>query len=113
MEHGDRAGSYLSDSPAMNGDARLPCVTPNHPLRFAIEMHGPFPDRSWTDSVHEVEALGYSTMFVPDHFDEGFGPVAALASAAAVTDTLKVGALVFDCDFRHPAVHARELATID
>ena len=36
-----------------------------------------------------------------------------MASAAAVTTTLRVGALVFDCDFRHPAVLARELATID
>jgi probable F420-dependent oxidoreductase len=52
-------------------------------------------------------------MFVPDHFDEGLGPIAAMASAAAVTTTLRVGALVFDCDYRHPAVLARELATID
>ena len=63
--------------------------------------------------MREVEALGYSTLFVPDHFDEGFGPIAAMASAAAVTTTLKVGALVFDCDYRHPAVLAREMATID
>jgi probable F420-dependent oxidoreductase len=52
-------------------------------------------------------------MFVPDHFDEGLGPITAMATAAAVTTTLNVGALVFDCDFRHPAVLARELATID
>jgi probable F420-dependent oxidoreductase len=63
--------------------------------------------------VREIEALGYSTLFVPDHFDEGPGPIAAMAAAAAVTSTLIVGALVFDCDFRHPAVLARELATID
>ena len=30
-----------------------------------------------------------------------------------LTTTLKVGALVFDCDYRHPAVLARELASID
>jgi alkanesulfonate monooxygenase SsuD/methylene tetrahydromethanopterin reductase-like flavin-dependent oxidoreductase (luciferase family) len=41
------------------------------------------------------------------------GPIAALATAAAITTTLNVGPLVFDCDFRHPAVLARELATID
>jgi probable F420-dependent oxidoreductase len=52
-------------------------------------------------------------VFVPDHFDEGYGPIAALAVAAAVTTTLNVGPLVLDCDFRHPAVLARELATID
>jgi probable F420-dependent oxidoreductase len=36
-----------------------------------------------------------------------------MAAAAAVTTELNVGSLVFDCDFRHPAVLARELATID
>ena len=36
-----------------------------------------------------------------------------MAAAAAVTTTLNVGSLVFDCDYRHPAVLARELATID
>ncbi len=84
-----------------------------HLFRFGVELHGPFEGRTWTDSVRELEALGYSTMFVPDHFDEGFGPLAAMASAAAVTTTLRVGSLVFDCDYRHPAVLARELATID
>src|ERR1700710_2757284 len=83
------------------------------PFRFAADMQAPFEGRSWVDSAREVEALGYSTLFVPDHFDEGYGPIAALASAAAVTTTLNVGALVLDCDFRHPAVLARELASID
>ena len=76
-------------------------------------MQHPLDGMTWADSVREVEALGYSTIFVPDHFDEGLGPIAAMATAAAVTTTLNVGSLVFDCDYRHPAVLARELATID
>lgn len=83
------------------------------PFRFAAELHAPLPGRSWADSARELEALGYSTMFVPDHFDEGPGPIAAMACAATATTQLVVGTLVFDCDFRHPAVLARELATID
>ncbi len=83
------------------------------PFRFGAEMLGAFEGRTWTDSVREVETLGYSTLFAPDHFDEGIGPITALASAAAVTTTLNVGTLVFDTDFRHPAVLARELASID
>jgi len=85
----------------------------SHPFRFAVDLQRPFEGSTWTDTVREVEALGYSSMFVPDHFDEGLGPIAAMATAAAVTTTLRVGSLVFDCDFRHPAVLARELATID
>jgi len=82
-------------------------------FRFGIELHGARDGLSWTDTVREVEALGYSTLFVPDHFDEGIGPIVAMATAIAVTTTLNVGSLVFDCDYRHPAVLARELATID
>ena len=86
-----------------------------HPrrFRFAVELHEPLPGRTWLDSAREVEQLGYSTVFLPDHFDEGPGPIAAAAAFAAVTRTLNVGILVLDCDFRHPAVLARELATID
>ena len=50
-----------------------------HPrrFRFAADLHSPLPGMTWLDSVREVEQLGYSTLFVPDHFDEGFGPIAA------------------------------------
>jgi probable F420-dependent oxidoreductase len=82
-------------------------------FRFATELHQPLDGRSWGDSAKEAEQLGYSTVFFPDHFDEGPGPIAAMAVCAAATTTLNVGALVLDCDFRHPAVLARELATID
>src|SRR3954463_6075209 len=84
-----------------------------HPFRFAIDCQAPFAGRSLADTARDAEGLGYSTLFVPDHFDEGFGPIAAMATAAAVTATLNVGTLVLDCDFRHPAVLARELASID
>jgi len=83
------------------------------PFRFAADLQESLPGRSFADSAREIEALGYSTVFVPDHFDEGLGPITAMAVAAAATTTLHVGSLVLDCDFRHPAVLARELASID
>ncbi|MCP4436608.1 MAG: TIGR03621 family F420-dependent LLM class oxidoreductase [Actinomycetia bacterium] len=83
------------------------------PFRFAVQMDGPLEGRSWVDSCREMEDLGYDTIMVPDHFDEGLGPISAMAAAAAVTSTIKVAPLVLDCDFRHPAPLARELATID
>jgi probable F420-dependent oxidoreductase len=83
------------------------------PFRFGVELHSAFAGQTWSDTVRELEGLGYSTLFVPDHFDEGLGPITAMATAIAVTSTLKVGSLVFDCDFRHPAVLARELASLD
>jgi probable F420-dependent oxidoreductase len=82
-------------------------------FRFGVEMQGPFNGLSWAESARRLETWGYSTLFVPDHFHEGFGPIAAMATAAVATTTLRVGPMVFACDFRHPAVLARELATID
>jgi probable F420-dependent oxidoreductase len=60
-----------------------------------------------------VESLGYSTLSLPDHFGDQLGPIAALMSAADATTTLRIGSLVFDNDYRHPAVLAKEAATLD
>jgi probable F420-dependent oxidoreductase len=87
-------------------------MTPR-PFRFGVEMMEPFEGSTWADSARELEALGYATLFAPDHFDEGYGPITAMATAAAATTSLRVATAVFAADFRHPAVLARELASID
>ena len=50
---------------------------------------------------------------MPDHFGEELAPLPAIAMAAAHTTTLHVGSLVFDNDYKHPAILAKEAATID
>jgi probable F420-dependent oxidoreductase len=52
-------------------------------------------------------------LVVPDHFRDHLAPVPALVAAALATTRLRVGSLVFSNDFRHPAVLAKEAATID
>jgi len=86
-----------------------------HPrrFRFGVQLHGPFAGLTWAQTAQRVEELGYSTLFLPDHFSDQWGPIAAMAAAAACTTTLKVGTLVFDNDYRHPVVLAKEMATID
>lgn len=86
-----------------------------HPrtFRFGVEMPRPFPGRTWADSARHLEDLGYSTLLVPDHLHSELGPIAAMATAAAATTTLRVAPMVLACDFRNPAVLAKELATID
>jgi probable F420-dependent oxidoreductase len=86
-----------------------------HPrtFRFGVEMPRPFDGMSWADSARRLEDLGYSTLLVPDHFHSGFGPITAMATAAAATTTLRVAPMVLACDFRHPAALAKELASID
>ncbi|MEM9041958.1 MAG: TIGR03621 family F420-dependent LLM class oxidoreductase, partial [Actinomycetota bacterium] len=46
-------------------------------------------------------------------FGDQLAPIAALSTAAAVTEQLRVGTLVFANDYRHPAVLAKEMATLD
>jgi probable F420-dependent oxidoreductase len=82
-------------------------------FRFGVEMMGPFDGMSWADSARRLESLGYSTLFVPDHFHEGLGPITAMTAAAMATTALKVAPMVLNTDLRHPAVLARELASID
>jgi alkanesulfonate monooxygenase SsuD/methylene tetrahydromethanopterin reductase-like flavin-dependent oxidoreductase (luciferase family) len=65
---------------------------PLHPFRFGVEMMEPFEGMTWADSARELEALGYATLFAPDHFDEGLGPITAMATAAAATTELTVAA---------------------
>ena len=48
---------------------------------------------------------------MPDHFGEELAPMPAIAMAAAHTTTLKIGALVFDNDYKHPAILAVMRAT--
>lgn len=82
-------------------------------FRFGVQLRGPFDGMDWAATAQRVEELGFSAMFMPDHFNDQLGPVAAMAAAAAATTSLLVGALVFDNDYRHPVVLAKEMATID
>lgn len=63
--------------------------------------------------ARKAEDIGVSVLTVADHLDDQLAPIAALMAAADATTTLRVGTLVFANDYRHPAVLAREAATID
>ena len=82
-------------------------------FRFGADLSGPLPGLSWAATIRRIEDLGFSTVFVPDHFDEQFGPFTALAAAAAASPTITLGTLVLDNDYRHPVVTAKEVATLD
>ncbi len=80
-------------------------------FRFGVQLSS-LPAESWIDDLRRIEALGYSSVFWPDHFGAQWEPVAALAAAAAVTERLRIGSLVYDVDYRHPVVLAKAAATI-
>lgn len=84
------------------------------PFRFGTGLFKASSAREFADGARRIESLGYDVFVVPDHFHtDGLGPVAALLAAANATQSLRVGSTVFDNDFRHPALLAKEAATLD
>lgn len=88
-------------------------MTSHRPFRFGVQASNATSRAAWADLARRAEANGFSCLTMPDHFDDQLAPVPALMAAADATTTLRVGALVFDNDYKHPAVLAKELATID
>ena len=81
------------------------------PFRFGTQVRG-LPARDWAAHARRIESLGYSSALVPDHFQGQWEPVAFQAAAAAVTERLRVGTLVYGIDYRHPVVLAMSAATV-
>lgn len=87
--------------------------TPPRPFRFGLQASGPADPQGWTELCRKVEDLGYSTLSLADHFSNLLAPFPALAVAAGVTTRLGLATVVLGNDFRHPAVVARDAATLD
>ena len=83
------------------------------PFRFGVQVASAPDARAWRERARAAEDLGYAAFWMPDHFDQQWGPLVGLTAAAAATTTIRIGALVFDNDYRHPAVLAKEMATLD
>lgn len=90
-------------------------MTPRRPFRFGVLCTtGTGVASKWKELSRRVEDLGFSTLLVPDHLKgPQLAPVPALAVAAEVTARVRLGCHVFNNDLRHPAVLARDLATLD
>src|SRR5688572_3621773 len=86
-----------------------------HPrkFRFGVQASNAGGGTEWAALARKAEDLGFSSLFLPDHFGDQLAPVPAMQAAADATTDLKVGALVFDNDYKHPVVLAKEMATID
>ncbi|MFC4584988.1 TIGR03621 family F420-dependent LLM class oxidoreductase [Sphaerisporangium corydalis] len=84
------------------------------PFRFAAVVRAAETAKSWADKARRLEDSGFDVLLVPDHLvGPRFAPIAAMTAAACATTRLRVGTLVFANDFRHPALLAKETATID
>ena len=86
---------------------------PHRPFRFGVQVSHASTAQEWAELARRSEDAGYDVLTMPDHFTNQLAPVPALMAAADATSTLRIGALVFDNDYKHPVVLAKELATMD
>ena len=83
------------------------------PFRFALQTSDAPDASTWRERARKAEDLGYSALYIPDHFNDQLGPLVALTVAAEATTDLRIGPLVMGNDYRHPVVNAMEIATLD
>lgn len=86
----------------------------HRPFRFGVVAAYAQSHTAWIMTARRVEALGYSTLLLPDRTTIGsLAPLTALAVAAEATTSLHIGSYVFCNEYRHPVLLAREAATLD
>ena len=86
---------------------------PHRGFRFGVQVSKETSARGWAELARRAEGAGYDVFPLPDHFTDQLAPIPALMAAADATTKLRIGALVFDNDYKHPVVLAKELATMD
>jgi probable F420-dependent oxidoreductase len=82
-------------------------------IRFGLQAGLDVDARRWLELARRAEAAGFETLYVADHPGVTASPFAALAAAAGVTSTLKLGTYVLNSGIRDPLSIASDAATID
>jgi probable F420-dependent oxidoreductase len=83
-----------------------------HPFRFAVQGRNLGDHDALVSLAISVESLGYDELFSFDHIGT-VDPFIPLMVAAEATTRLRVGPLVLNNEFHHPALLARTAATAD
>jgi probable F420-dependent oxidoreductase len=83
------------------------------PIRFGLQASPESDAAAWLDLAGRAEGLGFDALYVADHVGVGPSPFPALAAAAAVTSTLRLGTYVVNCGVRDPLALASDAATLD
>jgi probable F420-dependent oxidoreductase len=84
------------------------------PFRFGGGLFKVGSARECADGAKRLEDLGYDILFTGDHFRSGFdAALPTLLAGAIATTRLRVTCTVFDNDYHHPVMLAKEVATAD
>jgi probable F420-dependent oxidoreductase len=96
------------------------------PFRFGLQTFNAESGKAWADKARKAEALGYSAFHLADHLlgpgpalartnhpEQNVAAIPAMAYAAAVTSSIKIGCRVFCIDYHNPLVLTKSAMTID
>jgi probable F420-dependent oxidoreductase len=83
------------------------------PFTFIADALDAEDAQTLTERARHAESIGVTTFAVPDHLVPMPAPIPYLSTVAAVTERLRLTAFVHNNDLRHPAVLAKDLATLD
>ncbi|MEU2608417.1 TIGR03621 family F420-dependent LLM class oxidoreductase [Streptomyces albus] len=83
------------------------------PFVFSLVASDTTTGRDWLELARRAEGDGYHALYCNDHLHQSLTPFAALAAAAAVTSTVRLGPRVANAGLRHPVGLAHEAATLD
>ncbi len=84
----------------------------SRPLRFGYSFVPVEPRRAAAARLRAAEEAGYAAIQFPDHLGSA-APLVSAAFAAGVTTRPRLGTFVVNNDFRHLALLAQEVATVD
>jgi probable F420-dependent oxidoreductase len=91
----------------------LPFRHGSRAFRFGVVAAAARSADEWLARARRVEALGYSSLVIPDNLRYTLAPLPALAAAAAATTALRLGTYVLANDLRNPVLLAKDAASLD
>lgn len=82
-------------------------------FRFSLQAAQAESRRDWVDTVRRTDDAGFDLLVTADHLEQCLAPLLPLATAAEVSDRLRLGIMVLNNDLHHPSMLARDVATLD
>lgn len=83
------------------------------PFTFLADDYSATDATGLAERARHAESLGATTFVIPDHLVPMMAPIPYLATVAAATERIRIAAFVHNNDLRHPAILAKDLATLD
>jgi probable F420-dependent oxidoreductase len=96
-----------------DGGRSLQSSGSQRPFRFSLQASDAGSRQEWVDLVKRADDAGFDALVTADHLGGSMAPLLPLVTAAEVSDRLRLGVMVLNNDFHHPALLARDIATVD